>query len=222
MSADDADTEKSPAFVPDTVVVGIAGTSGSGKSTLAVELSRELGGIHFPLDNYYRDLSHLSLEERIRQNFDDPAMIESSLLAEHVAALARGETIQRPRYDFLLHTRIVNQTDPIRAGAFLFVEGLYALYYPELLPLYDLGVYVDTAEDVCFERRLQRDVNERGRSPESVHRQFETTVRAASMQYVHPSSVHADIIIDGSEALDWKVEQVLAALRARGLLRRTH
>lgn len=202
-----------------TIVVGVVGASGSGKSTLAAELARELGGIHFPLDSYYRDLSHLPFEERSRQNFDDPALIESGLLAAHVAALARGETIRRPRYDFVQHTRITGITDPIRAGAFLFVEGLFALYYPELLPLYDLRVYVDTPDEVCFARRLTRDVNERGRSPESVQLQFESTVRPATMRYVQPSSANADLIIEGAEALDWKVEQVLAALRGRGAFR---
>ena len=85
------------------VVLGIAGASGSGKTTLAAELARALDGFHFPLDNYYRDLSHLSMAERAQQNFDDPALIESSLLAAHVAALARGEAIERPLYDFDLH-----------------------------------------------------------------------------------------------------------------------
>lgn len=219
MSGDHSDAATSPPPANRTIVVGVAGASGSGKSTLAAELARELGGIHFPLDSYYHDLSHLPFEERIRQNFDDPALIESKLLAAHVAALARGETIQRPRYDFVQHTRIAGVTDPIRAGAFLFVEGLFALHYPELLPLYDLRVYVDTPDEVCFARRLKRDVNERGRSPESVELQFETTVRPATVRYVQPSSANADLIIDGAGALDWKVEQVLAALRARGTFR---
>ncbi len=207
---------------PATIVVGIAGASGSGKSTLAAELCRELNGIHFPLDNYYRDLTHLPFEERVRQNFDDPALIESALLAAHVAALARGETIQRPRYDFSRHTRIADHADPVRAGAFLFVEGLFALYYPVLLPLYQLRVYVDTADEVCFARRLRRDVDERGRSPASVQERYETTVRPSIEQYVRPSSAHADLVIDGAEALDWKVEQVLAALRSRGALHPRH
>ena len=141
--------------VSGTIVVGLAGASGSGKSTLAVELARELGGIHFPLDNYYLDLSHLPFEERILKNFDDPASIESPLLAAHVAALGRGETIRRPRYSFAEHTRIAGKTDSIRAGSYLFVEGLFALYYRELLPLYRLRVYVDTADEMCFARRLK-------------------------------------------------------------------
>jgi uridine kinase len=202
------------------VVIAIAGTSGSGKTTLAAQLARMLGGLLFSFDSYYVDLSHLPPEERARQNFDDPALIESSLLAKHVAALARGETIARPRYDFSRHVRIPGQTDPVRSGAYLLVEGLFALYYAELLPLYQLRVYVDTPDDVSLARRLRRDVEERGRSPESVRRQYDATVRPSSMRYVRPSAAHADLILDGTEALDWKIERVLAALRDRGLLRR--
>jgi uridine kinase len=207
-----------PPFPP--VVIAIAGTSGSGKTTLAAQLARMLGGLLFSFDSYYVDLSHLPAEERARQNFDDPSLIESSLLAKHMAALARGETIARPRYDFSRHVRIPGQTDPVRSGAYLLVEGLFALYYVELLPLYQLRVYVDTPDDVSLARRLKRDVEERGRSPESVRQQYDATVRPSSMRYVRPSAVHADLILDGTEALDWKIERVLAALRDRGLLRR--
>jgi uridine kinase len=200
-------------------IIGIAGASGSGKTTLAAELARELDGIYFPIDNYYRDLSHMPLAERIRQNFDDPALIESSLLAAHVAALARGESVERPVYDFSTHTRIAERTEGLRAGAFVLVEGLFALYYPELLPLYQVRLYIDTPDEVCFERRMKRDVVERGRTPESVRLQYETTVRPSSTAYVRPSAANADLIIDGTAALDWKVEQVLAAMRVLGLLR---
>src|ERR1700757_2657863 len=92
------------------IVIGIAGASGSGKTTLAIELARELNGIHFPLDNYYKDLAHLPLEERALQNFDDPGLIESSFLTRHVAALARGETIERPLYDFSNYIRVPDRT----------------------------------------------------------------------------------------------------------------
>ncbi len=95
----------------------------------------------------------MPFSERIEQNFDDPAMIESPLLAAHVAALARGEAIERPVYDFSTHNARAGQTERVTAGAFLVVEGLFALYYPELLPLYNLRVYVDTPDAVCFERR---------------------------------------------------------------------
>jgi uridine kinase len=214
VSGTEAHSERLP-FPP--VVLGIAGCSGSGKTTLADELARTLAGIHFPLDNYYRDLSHLPLAERKRENFDDPALIESTLLAEHVASLARGETIERPLYDFSTYTRIPDRTEPIRAGAFLIVEGLFALFYPELLPLYNLRVYIDTPDDVCFDRRMRRDIEERGRTPESVLRQYEATVRPSSLAWVRPSAVNADLTVDGTGALDWKVERVLTELRTRGL-----
>jgi uridine kinase len=201
------------------VVLAIAGCSGSGKTTMACEVAHALNGVHFHLDNYYRDLSHLPLAERARQNLDDPAVIESSLLAEHIAALARGESIERPLYDFATYCRIPGQTETVRAGAFLIVEGIFALHYPELLPLYHLRVYVDTPDELCFERRLRRDIEQRGRTPESVRQQYEATVRPSSFTYVRPSAANADLVVDGSEALDWKVEQVLAQMHRRGLLK---
>ena len=199
------------------VVLGIAGCSGSGKTTLAAELARTIDGLHFPLDHYYRDLAHLPFAERVRQNFDDPALIESSLLAAHVAALARGEAIDRPVYDFATHTRVAGRTEPVRAARCLIVEGLFTLVYPELLPLYHLRIYIDTPDAVCFERRLRRDVEERGRTPDSVRLQYEATVRPAAERSIRPSAVQADLILDGTGALDWKVERVLNELRQRRL-----
>lgn len=200
------------------VVVGIAGCSGSGKTTLAAALARTLGGVHFSLDNYYRDLAHLPLAERARQNFDDPALIESPLLAAHVAALAAGHVIDRPLYDFSTYTRIPGQTEAVHPGAFLLVESLFALCYPELLPLYQMRIYIDTPDELCFERRLKRDIEQRGRTPESVRRQYEATVRPASIAFIRPSAVHADLVLDGTGALDWKIERVLSEMHTRGLL----
>jgi uridine kinase len=219
VSASPAGSGKTARLPFPPVVLGIAGASGSGKTTLALELARALCGTHFPIDHYYLDLSHLLLEERKRENFDDPRLIESPLLAEHVAALARGEAIERPVYDFSTYTRVSGETERVSAGAVLIVEGLFALYYPELLPLYQLRVYVDTTDEACFERRLKRDIEQRGRNEDSVRRQYEGTVRPCAERYVRPSAINADLTIDGTEALDWKVEQVVAAMRERGLLR---
>ena len=210
-----AETPRLP-FPP--VVLGIAGCSGSGKTTLAAELAHALGGIHFHLDNYYLDLGHMPYSERILQNFDDPAMIESPLLAKDVAALARGESIERPLYDFSTHTRVLGRTERVTPGAFMVVEGLFALYYPELVPLYNLRIYIDTPDDLCFERRMKRDTEQRGRTHESVRRQYEATVRPSSVAFVRPSAVNADLVVDGTGALDWKVERVLTEMRARTLL----
>ena len=200
------------------VAIGIAGCSGSGKTTLAAELARTLGGIHFHLDNYYLDLDHMPFEERKRQNFDDPALIEIALLATQVASLARGEAIDRPVYDFATYTRVTDRTERVEPGSFLIVEGLFALYYPELLPIYHLRVYIDTPDGLCFERRLKRDIEQRGRTEESVRQQYEATVRPSSVAYVRPSAANADLVVDGSGALDWKVERVVTELRERGLL----
>jgi uridine kinase len=213
-----SETDNTPQLPFPPLVLGIAGCSGSGKTTLAAELAHSLGGIHFHLDNYYLDLGLMPFSERIKQNFDDPAMIESPLLATHVAALARGEIIERPIYDFSTHTRVVGRTESVSAGRFLVVEGLFALYYPELLPLYGLRVYVDTPDSLCFERRMKRDIEERGRTPESIKQQYESTVLPASVAFVRPSAANADLRIDGTGALDWKVERVLSELRVRGLL----
>jgi uridine kinase len=199
------------------VVVAFAGCSGSGKTTLAAELAHTLGGVHFHFDNYYRDLSHLPFSERVQQNFDDPAMLEHELLAAHVAELAAGRPIQTPIYDFSTHTRVVGQTERFEPGPYLVVEGLFALYYAELLPLYHLKVYIDTPDPLCFERRLKRDTEQRGRTPESVKQQYDATVRPSSLHWVRPSAVNADMSVDGNDALDWKLEQVLGALRHRGL-----
>ncbi|MGA7258427.1 MAG: AAA family ATPase [Terracidiphilus sp.] len=211
--------DSAPALLPfPPFILGLAGCSGSGKTTLAVELSRTLAGLHFPLDHYYRDLSHLAPAQRPLQNFDDPDLIESPLLAAHIAALARGESIERPLYDFSTHSRVPGQTETVTPGALVLVEGIFALAYPEILPHYHLRVYLEAPDDVCFERRLQRDVVDRGRTPESVRRQYEATVRPASLRWVRPTAAHADLILDGTGALDWKVERVMSELRHRGLL----
>jgi uridine kinase len=199
-------------------VLAVAGCSGSGKTTLANELARTLGGLRFHLDDYYVDLSDIPLAERVSKNFDDPALIEISLLAEQIGMLARGESIERPVYDFGTYTRVHGRTQHVDPGPFLIVEGIFALHYSELLPYYSLRIYVDTPDELCFERRVKRDVDERGRTPESVRRQYEVTVRPSSMAYVRPSAARADLVVDGADALDWKVERVMTEMRKRGLL----
>jgi uridine kinase len=199
-------------------VLGIAGCSGSGKTTLANEMARMLRGLRFHLDDYYLDLGHMPLEGRVKQNFDDPAMIEVPLLAEHIATLARGDTIERPVYDFATYTRVPGRTERVTSGPFLIVEGIFALYFEELLPLYQLRIYVDTPDAICFERRMKRDLDERGRSEESVRYQWANRVRPSSIEFVRPSAANADLVVDGSDALDWKVERVMAEMRTRGLL----
>lgn len=200
------------------VVVGIGGCSGSGKTTLARELAHELDATLFPLDLYYRDLSQFPLDTRHKRNFDHPDSLESELILEHVRGLSRGEPIERPVYDFSTHSRVSGRTDCVVPGRFVIVEGILALHYAELLPLYTLTVYVDAPHEVCLNRRIHRDLRERGRTEESVREQFHATARPMADQYVLPSRTHATLTVNGCEALDWSVEAVLGALRTRDLL----
>jgi uridine kinase len=200
------------------VILGIAGCSGSGKTTLAEELARELEGTHFHLDHYYRDLSHLSYEERCRRNFDHPDELESDLLIAHVGRLAEGHAIHHPLYDFANHTRIPGQTRRLEVDHLLIIDGIFALYYEGLRALYDFSVYVDTPDRVCYQRRLARDIQLRGRKAESVAAHYAETVRPMAEEYVRPSARYADLAVDGTSSLDWSVEQVMTSLRRRGLL----
>src|SRR5580698_2329755 len=119
------------------VVIGIAGCSGSGKTTLARELANQLDATLFPLDLYYRDLSQFPLDSRHKQNFDHPDSLESELIIKHVRALANGETIQRPVYDFKTHSRVAGSFETIVPKDVVIVEGILALHYPELVKSYD-------------------------------------------------------------------------------------
>jgi uridine kinase len=201
------------------LLIGIAGCSGSGKTTLARELATQLEATLFPLDLYYRDLSHFPLDSRNQQNFDHPDSLESELFVAHIRDLARGRTIQRPVYDFAHHTRVPNAFDPISPAKVVLVEGILALHYPELIPLYDFSIYVNAPNEICLNRRIYRDMRERGRTEESVRAQFEATARPMAEQYVLPSQAHANITVEGTEALDWSIEQILRELRNRKLLR---
>jgi uridine kinase len=200
------------------VVLGIGGYSGCGKTTLALELARELGGLVLSLDSYYRDLSHVEPAMRSLHNFDDPEMIEHSLAAEHLRALKEGSSIQLPKYDFATHTRLTAAKPVVGERRAVVVEGNFALHYPELRALYDVCIYVAAPEAVCYERRFRRDTRERGRSPDSVIKQYAASVEPMAELYVKPSAVYADVTVDGTASLDWSVEQVRAALDERGLI----
>jgi uridine kinase len=200
------------------VMMAVGGCSGSGKTTLARELAEQLSAVLFPLDFYYRDLGHLTFEQRSSHNFDHPDSLEHDLIVEHVQALREGRTIERPNYDFSTHSRVTGVTDHIQAEQFVIVEGILALHYADLAPLYDFSVYVDAPHEVCLMRRIHRDVRERGRTEESVREQFEMFARPMAEEYVLPSKSFADIVVSGVEALDWSVELILKALRRRRLM----
>jgi uridine kinase len=200
------------------LLIAIGGCSGSGKTTLAEELARELEGTHFHLDHYYRDLGHLPQEARERENFDEPEAIEHELLVAQVRVLKEGRAIDRPVYNFATYTRERGRTERVVEPHVLLIEGIFALYYPELRALCDLRIYVDASDEVCYARRMARDVRERGRSADCVAAHYAATVRPMAERFVRPTAEHADLIVEGGASLDWRVEQVLGTLRQRGLL----
>ncbi len=200
------------------VVLGVAGCSGSGKTTLAVELARQVDATVFPLDLYYRDLSRFPLDVRHKRNFDHPDSLESELIFEHVRGLAAGEAIDRPVYDFKTHSRVEGAFERVVPGRVVIVEGILALHYAELLPLYTASIYVNAPDAVCLARRVHRDVKERGRTAESVREQFWATAQPMALEFVLPSQGNATLTVEGTDSLDWSIEQVIGMLRGMGLV----
>ena len=200
------------------IVIGVAGGTGSGKTTVANEILQQVGAEHLayiPHDAYYRELGLLTKEERAKVNFDHPDSLETELLVEHLRALKKGQSVEVPIYDFTTHTR-TERTRRVEPAPVVLVEGILIFVEPELRELFDVKLYVDTDADVRFIRRLQRDVQERGRSVESVCEQYLSTVRPMHMEFVEPSKRHADVIIP--EGGFNRVAIAMVAARLRNML----
>ena len=193
-------------------LIGIAGPSCAGKSELARWLSQALKAPVFTLDSYYPDLAHLTYEERCRINFDEPAALDHELIRAHLADLASGKPVDKPVYDFTRHTRAA-KVEHVVPGEFVVVEGLFALHWEDVRQLLRTKVYVGVPDEMCFQRRLERDVRERGRTPESVRRQYDTTVRPMAELHIHPTRIHADVEVSGDVPLESSGETVLDWIR---------
>ena len=192
-------------------LIGIAGPSCAGKSELARWLAARLQAPVLNLDHYYFDMSDLPLEERARRNFDEPAALDYPLILAHVRSLAAGQPVRAPRYDFATHTRARDET-LVEPGDYMILEGLFALYWPEVRASMRTRLFVTAPDEVCLDRRTARDAHERGRSPESVRRQFETTVRPMAHLHVLPTAAHAGLVLVGTEPIDSLGARVLAIL----------
>ncbi len=201
----------------DIMVIGIAGGSGSGKTTITNQVVEQLGADVTVIthDNYYRAHHEMTYDERCLLNYDHPDSYETELLTEHLAALRRGETVQIPTYDFSIHDR-TDETITVRPSSVIIVEGILLFFHPELRELMDIKVFVDCDADVRILRRIVRDVQERGRTLESVINQYLATVKPMHEAFVEPSKRFADIIIPTSErnpvALDMLVNRIRAHL----------
>ncbi|REK15955.1 MAG: uridine kinase [Actinobacteria bacterium] len=184
-------------WVPDRpLFIGLAGGSGSGKTTIAEEVVRILeGAVSFlQHDAYYRHMPELSFEERTRVNYDHPSSLETELLVSHLEMLRSGVAIERPVYDFTEHLRS-EETVRIAPAPVVLVEGILVLAEPELRSELDLKIFVDTDPDVRLARRLERDIQERSRSVDSVINQYFASVRPMHLEYVETSKRYADLII---------------------------
>jgi len=179
------------------VVFGVAGGTGSGKTTVANEILDHVGAEKIaclPHDAYYRELPHLTKDERKEVNFDHPDALETELLIQHVRELLAGRAVDLPVYDFRTHTRTA-QTVRVEPAPIILVEGILIFSDPGLRELMDIRIYVDTDADLRFIRRLTRDVQERQRTVESVIHQYMTTVRPMHLEFVEPSKRHAHVIV---------------------------
>jgi len=204
---------------PTPLIIGIAGGSGSGKTTVAQEVLNRVGPEHIaylPHDAYYKDLSGLPPVQKAEVNFDHPNSLETELLTRHVLQLREGQSIQLPVYDFSNHRR-TEETILITPHRVIVVEGILIFAEPDLRPLFDIKIFVDTDSDLRFIRRLQRDITERGRTPESVIKQYLKTVRPMHLEFVEPSKRYADVIIPeggfNTAALDMVAARIQAMLR---------
>ncbi|MBW8012918.1 MAG: uridine kinase [Chloroflexi bacterium] len=179
------------------LVIGIAGGTGSGKTTVANVILERVGPTqvaYLAHDSYYKDLRDLPPIQRERVNFDHPNSLETDLMIQHVEQLKAGQIVDVPVYDFTTHSR-TQESLQIAPKPIILVEGILIFIDQRLRELFDVKLFVDTDADIRFIRRLTRDINERGRSTESVMHQYQTTVRPMHLEFVEPSKRYADVII---------------------------
>ena len=192
-------------------LVGIAGPSGSGKTCLARALAEHLGRdatTLIPLDAYYRDLADLEPQLRSRSNFDSPEALDDALMARQLEGLAQGRSVEVPVYRFDTHTRAPRGA-LVAPARTVIVEGLFTLYWGRVRELLKLKVFVDIDSRVALSRRIERDVQERGRTPESVRKQYELTVGPMYERHVLPTRDHADLVLDGTRPVEELVSELL-------------
>ncbi|MBF0715172.1 uridine kinase [Gemelliphila palaticanis] len=197
-------------------VIGIVGGSGSGKTTVTKRIIEELTKEKVVLieqDYYYKDQSHMTMEERIKTNYDHPDAFDNELLCSQLLDLIEGKTVEMPRYDYVNHTRskeiVVQEPKDI-----IIVEGLFGLYSKTIRDFLDIKIFVDTPSDIRILRRLLRDMNERGRSVESVINQYLTSVRPMHEQYIQPTKQYADIIIPDGGYNDIAVDILITKIKS--------
>ena len=198
--------------------VAIGGGTGSGKSTLAEAISDRLGAPIIRIDDYYRDQSHVEREARRVVNYDSPESVEQELLLNHLHALESGRPVEKPIYDFTRDTRSP-LTERVDAAPIVLIEGIFALCWDEIAERCSSRIFVDTAAEVRFRRRLRRDVEERGRNADETTARFWRHVAPMHDRWVEPSKVRATRVLNGEESMDRILAQAMGEIDAATLAR---
>ncbi len=183
------------------ITIGVYGGTGSGKTTIVSQIVSEFPTSEIQVisqDSYYKDTSHLTFDERCALNFDHPNAIDFPLLYQHVNSLKNGENIEQPVYSFETHNR-TKETVTVVPKKILIIEGILILNYPKLRSLFDLKIFIDADSDMRMERRVSRDISERGRTPEEVLNRYLNTLKPMHKQFIEPMKVHADITLENHQ-----------------------
>lgn len=203
------------------VTIAVAGGTGSGKTTISNAILDRVGHHHIayiPHDAYYRDITQIPLLADQTQNFDHPDALDTPLMIEHIRRLQHWQPVEIPVYDFARYRRM-EQTQRVEPHSIILVEGILLLAEPDLRHLFDVKIFVDTDADLRFIRRLQRDIVERGRTAESVIKQYLATVRPMHMEFVEPSKRYADVIIPeggfNMVAIDMVADRIRSLMRVQ-------
>lgn len=197
------------------ILIGITGGTGSGKSTVAKAIYEDLPEDSISVmehDSYYKDQSHMPFEERVKTNYDHPNAFDTKLMVQHLKDLIDGKAIEKPIYDFEKHTR-KSETKRVEPRDIIIVEGIMILVEPEVRELLDIKIFVDTDCDLRIIRRIQRDIEERGRTIDSVIDQYVNVVRPMHLQFVEPTKRYADIIIPEGGHNKVAVDVILAKIK---------
>jgi uridine kinase len=200
-----------------SLIVGVAGGSGSGKSTVArkvAELLTEISVASVSMDAYYRNMTHLTLDERKQLNWDHPDVVDMELLGDQLEALAGGAAIDKPVYDFVTHRRVA-RTEVVAGADVVIVDGILLYWDPRVRSLCDIRIFVDVEADIRLIRRIRRDMRARGRQLKEILDQYLSTVRPMHEEFVEPTKQFADIIVPHGGRNEVAIEMIAARIQER-------
>ena len=198
------------------IIIGVFGGTGSGKTTIVNQIVSDFNASDIQVisqDAYYKDNSNITYDARCLLNFDHPEAIDFELLYQHLSALKNGETIAQPVYNFKTHNR-TDKTLEISPKKILILEGILIMNYPKLRSLLDLKVFIDTNSDMRMERRVNRDISERGRTPKEVMDRYLNTLKPMHDQFIEPMKIHADMVIENHENASINLDILIAKIKS--------